>query len=65
VLAFARGNYVTVFDPEDLPEPDQLKKALRAFRAGDRKPACVQARYAWDKTEHVLARHLASPRDII
>jgi cellulose synthase/poly-beta-1,6-N-acetylglucosamine synthase-like glycosyltransferase len=49
-LAFARGSYVAVFDAEDRPEPDQLKKALQAFRAGDRKLACVQARLTIDNS---------------
>jgi cellulose synthase/poly-beta-1,6-N-acetylglucosamine synthase-like glycosyltransferase len=30
-LPFARGDYVVVFDAEDRPEPDQLRKAASAF----------------------------------
>jgi len=43
-LLHARGRYVVIFDAEDIPEPDQLKKVLVAF---DRSPAhvvCVQAK---------------------
>lgn len=47
-LAFARGRYVAVFDAEDQPEPDQLRRALAAFRAGGRSVACVQARLCID-----------------
>jgi cellulose synthase/poly-beta-1,6-N-acetylglucosamine synthase-like glycosyltransferase len=43
-LPFARGRYVTIYDAEDKPEPDQLKKVLVAFqRLGD-QTACIQAR---------------------
>ena len=31
-LHFARGEYLTIYDAEDIPEPDQLKKAVVAFR---------------------------------
>tara|TARA_R110000868_G_scaffold190217_2_gene433837 strand:- start:6375 stop:8270 length:1896 start_codon:yes stop_codon:yes gene_type:complete len=43
-LSFARGEYLVVFDAEDLPEPEQLRRSIDAFRAGDEKLACVQAR---------------------
>jgi glycosyltransferase XagB len=43
-LHFCRGKYVTVYDAEDIPEPDQLKKAVAAFRNGDPSLICVQAR---------------------
>jgi glycosyltransferase XagB len=42
-LSFCRGDYVTIFDAEDIPEPDQLKKALRAFLCGPANQVCVQA----------------------
>ena len=31
-LRFARGRYLTIYDAEDKPDPDQLKKAIVAFR---------------------------------
>ncbi len=31
-LQYARGEYVTIYDAEDRPHPDQLKAALRAFQ---------------------------------
>lgn len=43
-LAFATGEYVVVYDAEDQPEPDQLRRAVRAFRAGPGAPGCLQAR---------------------
>ena len=42
-LAFARGEYVVIYDAEDRPEPDQLKKAVVAFRKEPSNLACVQA----------------------
>ncbi len=42
-LASARGDYVVVYDAEDRPQKDQLRKAVAAFRAGDADLACLQA----------------------
>ncbi len=42
-LPFARGEFLVVYDAEDMPEPDQLKRALAAFRHGTKNLACVQA----------------------
>jgi cellulose synthase/poly-beta-1,6-N-acetylglucosamine synthase-like glycosyltransferase len=43
-LIHAQGEYVVIYDAEDIPEPDQLKKALVAFRRSDERVACVQAK---------------------
>lgn len=43
-LHFARGEYVVVYDAEDKPEADQLKKAIIAFRNAPANTACIQAR---------------------
>ena len=42
-LPFARGSFVAVYDAEDEPEPDQLRKALHAFESHGPDIACVQA----------------------
>jgi glycosyltransferase XagB len=42
-LAFCRGELVTIYDAEDIPQPDQLKKAVIAFRKGAESLVCVQA----------------------
>ena len=42
-LNFCRGELVTIYDAEDIPEPDQLKAAVHAFRTGRRDLVCVQA----------------------
>jgi cellulose synthase/poly-beta-1,6-N-acetylglucosamine synthase-like glycosyltransferase len=47
-LLFARGSYVAVYDAEDRPDPDQLRRALDAFDEGGERLACVQARLTID-----------------
>ncbi|MFD1720126.1 glycosyltransferase family 2 protein [Amnibacterium endophyticum] len=42
-LRRARGEFTVIFDTEDIPEPDQLKKAVRRFRASRGDVACLQA----------------------
>ncbi len=42
-LQLARGDYVVVFDAEDAPEPDQLRRALAALEAGGPRMGCLQA----------------------
>lgn len=42
-LQFARGDYVVVYDAEDAPEPDQLRRALAALRADGNRMGCLQA----------------------
>lgn len=43
-LRFARGEYLVIFDAEDQPEPDQLKKVVVAFRKSSPNTACIQCR---------------------
>ena len=43
-LNFVRGEYVTIYDAEDIPNVSQLKDVLNEFAAGDENLACVQAR---------------------
>ena len=56
-LFFARGEFLTIYDAEDQPEPDQLKKAVIAFARGGKKLACVQARLNYfNRSENWLTR---------
>jgi glycosyltransferase XagB len=56
-LHFARGEFVTIYDAEDKPEPDQLKKAVIAFRRADPKTVCLQARLNYyNRDENWLTR---------
>jgi hypothetical protein len=60
-LPFARGQFVAIYDAEDAPEPDQLRRALAAFRAGGPGIACVQARLAVDNgAESWISGHFAA-----
>lgn len=43
-LQRARGELVVIYDAEDQPQPDQLRKAAAAFHQRDESLACVQAR---------------------
>lgn len=59
-LRFAKGDYVTIYDAEDAPAPDQLKKAVEAFRQTPKQVVCLQARlnyYNW--SENLLSRFFA------
>lgn len=60
-LFFARGEFLVIYDAEDRPDPDQLKKAVIAFRraeqAGDRSLVCVQAALNyWNAGQNALTR---------
>lgn len=43
-LKFVYGEFVTLYDAEDLPVANQLLEALKAFADNDDKLACVQCR---------------------
>ena len=43
-LAHANGDYAVIYDAEDIPDLDQLKKAVLAFKKSDNKIICMQAK---------------------
>lgn len=43
-LRFARGEYLVIYDAEDRPEPDQLRKVVATFRRAPPNTACLQCR---------------------
>ncbi len=57
-LAKARGEYVVIFDAEDIPEPDQLLKAVTVFRQShDDQLACIQAKLSYfNDKQNILTR---------
>jgi cellulose synthase/poly-beta-1,6-N-acetylglucosamine synthase-like glycosyltransferase len=60
-LSRARGELVVVYDAEDRPEPDQLRKAAAAFRVLPRRIVCLQARLNfYNRRQSVLARLFAA-----
>ena len=50
-LPFAKGTFTVVYDAEDRPEPDQLRRAVEMFVASEKDVACVQARLTIDNTD--------------
>ena len=59
-LLVARGTLVAVFDAEDIPDADQLRRAANAFIEGGPRLACVQARLAiYNDHESFLTRQFA------
>lgn len=56
-LEIATGDYLVIYDAEDAPEPDQLKKAWLAFQRGGDDLVCVQAALNYfNASENVLTR---------
>ena len=41
-LQFARGEFLVIYDAEDRPEPDQLRKVVATFRKSSPNTACLQ-----------------------
>lgn len=56
-LQFSRGDYCVIFDAEDKPDRDQLKKAYIAFKKGGKRMVCVQAALNYfNRGENFLTR---------
>jgi cellulose synthase/poly-beta-1,6-N-acetylglucosamine synthase-like glycosyltransferase len=43
-LMHATGDFIVIYDAEDIPEPRQLKKAVLTFAQSEQTVACVQAK---------------------
>ncbi len=43
-MKFAKGEFIVIYDAEDIPEKDQLKKAVLAFQEVGLKTVCLQAK---------------------
>jgi cellulose synthase/poly-beta-1,6-N-acetylglucosamine synthase-like glycosyltransferase len=53
----ARGEYLVIFDAEDRPEPDQLKKAVLGFQRVPDDVVCLQARLNfYNRRQNLLTR---------
>lgn len=56
----ARGEYIVIYDAEDRPEPDQLRKAVAAFRSLPADVVCLQARLNfYNRHQSLLTRLFA------
>ncbi|MER3450395.1 MAG: glycosyl transferase [Chloroflexota bacterium] len=60
-LIQATGQYCVIYDAEDIPEPDQLKKAIVAFRKAPPEVICLQARLNfYNRDQNILTRWFAA-----
>jgi cellulose synthase/poly-beta-1,6-N-acetylglucosamine synthase-like glycosyltransferase len=60
-LRYAVGEFCVIYDAEDRPDPDQLRKAVAAFRALPRWVVCVQAELQyWNPWTNWLTRCFAA-----
>lgn len=58
-LSMAKGEYITVYDAESRPEPEQLRKAARAF-AKTKEATCFQAKISIsNRSSGWISRHFA------
>ena len=56
-LANARGEYLVIFDAEDRPERDQLRRSVLAFRETAPEVVCLQAQLNYfNRTRNLLTR---------
>lgn len=50
-MPFSRGELLCIYDAEDRPAPDQLRRAAARFARADEKLGCLQARLAIDNAQ--------------
>ena len=56
-LQFARGEYITIYDAEDIPDTDQLKKVVALFNKLPENYICVQSALNYfNRNENFLTR---------
>jgi cellulose synthase/poly-beta-1,6-N-acetylglucosamine synthase-like glycosyltransferase/glycosyltransferase involved in cell wall biosynthesis len=53
-LTYAKGEYLVIFDAEDMPDPQQLKKAYIAFKKVPEDVKCLQAKLSYYNTNQNL-----------
>jgi len=53
-LGFVKGEYTVIYDAEDIPDPQQLKKAYLGFKKLGPKVACLQAKLNYYNTSQNL-----------
>ncbi len=59
-LEEASGELLVIYDAEDLPEADQMKKAAAAYRKAPKDVACIQARLAfYNAADSIFSRWAA------
>lgn len=59
-LQFSHGDLIVIFDAEDIPEPDQLRKAAEIFATAPPETVCLQASLTfYNASENWLTRQFA------
>lgn len=60
-LQFCHGSLLTIYDAEDVPEPNQLRDVAREFLRADHSLACLQAQLtAYNPNENWLTRQFTA-----
>ncbi|MFW5714503.1 MAG: glycosyltransferase family 2 protein [Brevefilum sp.] len=60
-LIRARGDYVVIYDAEDQPEPDQLKKVIAAFQKIPANVICIQSKLNYfNRKQNLLTQWFSS-----
>jgi cellulose synthase/poly-beta-1,6-N-acetylglucosamine synthase-like glycosyltransferase len=60
-LIHARGEFLVIYDAEDLPERDQLKRSVAAFRKVPADVVCIQAKLNYhNRTQNILTQWFTS-----
>lgn len=60
-LQFCRGELITIYDAEDVPEPHQLRRAAERFAAASPNLACLQAQLTfYNPDENWLSRQFTA-----
>ena len=57
-LSKARGEYLVIYDAEDMPDPLQLKKAYLGFQKAGKRVVCLQAKLNYYNPNHNLLTRL-------
>jgi len=57
-LNYARGDFLVIYDAEDIPEPHQLKKAYLGFENALDSVKCLQAKLNYYNPDHNLLTRL-------
>lgn len=60
-LIHARGEYLVIYDAEDLPDPDQLKRVIAAFQKTPADVVCIQAKLNYyNRKQNLLTQWFTS-----
>lgn len=56
-LSFCFGEFVVIYDAEDIPDPDQLIKSVKQFKQESENTACLQAKLNYyNHSENLLTK---------